>query len=327
MRVLVIGGTRFIGRASVELLVARGHSVMVVHRGETEPADLVQAEHLHTDRANLAGVQEELASFRPDAVLDCTALTRTDAQTAVEALPRAAHVVVLSSIDVYQAYAALLNGTDQQPVPLTEQSPVRAERYFNRGKGGRTPDDYEKLDVEDVYLERGATVLRLPMVHGAHDRQRREEFILRRVRGKRERIPIGAGTWLTCRGYVGDIANGICLALESQTVAGEVFNLAQAPTPSMRLWAEQILQVAGSSAELVRVPDDAVPDDMRLTASQSQHLLADAAKARRVLGWSHGDPLEGLRQSVAWHLQNPPPEWDADFHRDDEALGEIRGEN
>jgi hypothetical protein len=36
--------------------------------------------------------------------------------------------------------------------------------------------------------------------------------------------------------------------------------------------------------ELVRVPDDVLPEAMRLTANQSQHLLADAGKARRVLG-------------------------------------------
>ena len=35
MRIIVLGGTRFIGRASVEELVRAGHSVMVVHRGET----------------------------------------------------------------------------------------------------------------------------------------------------------------------------------------------------------------------------------------------------------------------------------------------------
>ena len=36
MRVIVLGGTRFIGRATVEELVAAGHEVMVVHRGRLE---------------------------------------------------------------------------------------------------------------------------------------------------------------------------------------------------------------------------------------------------------------------------------------------------
>ncbi len=37
MRVLVLGGTRFIGRRIVELLLARGDEVLVVHRGSRSP--------------------------------------------------------------------------------------------------------------------------------------------------------------------------------------------------------------------------------------------------------------------------------------------------
>ena len=91
-----------------------------------------------------------------------------------------------------------------QPRPLRSliqwEAPfaLAAQRYPYRGQG-RDLDDYEKLDVEETYLQRGATILRLPMVHGEHDRQRREEFVLRRVRAGRRRIPFGAGTWLTCR--------------------------------------------------------------------------------------------------------------------------------
>lgn len=320
MRVIVLGGTRFIGRATVDDLVAHGHDVLVVHRGQLEPADLVPVEHLHVERQQLSTVREELAAFKADAVLDSIALTRADAEGALAALPAGLRYVVLSSVDVYRAYTALLNDTVSDPVPLTEDSPVRTARYPYRGTRPDM-DDYEKLDVEEVYTAHGGTVLRLPMVHGAFDRQRREEFILRRVRAGRTRIPIGSGAWLTCRGYVGDIASGIRLALEHEHVGGEIFNLAEQPTATMRLWAERILQAAEFEAELVRVADAALPEDLRYTGSVAQHLLADASKARAVLGWEPGDPLDGLRQSVRWHLANPPTEPDPGFEADDRALG------
>jgi len=119
--------------------------------------------------------------------------------------------------------------------------------------------------VEKEYLVRGATVCRLPMVYGEHDYQRREEFILRRIRAGRLRIPVGPGTWLTCRGYVGEVARGVRLALEFSQAAGEVFNLAEAASCSIGLLAQKILKAAGSDAELVPVPDDALPDDLRVT--------------------------------------------------------------
>jgi UDP-glucose 4-epimerase len=220
---------------------------------------------------------------------------------------------------VYRAYSSLLAGIETEPVPLTESSPVRENRYPYRGQGTGM-DDYEKLDVEETYLTRGATILRLPMVHGPHDRQRREEFILRRVRAGRRRIPFGAGTWLTCRSFVGDVARATRLALANTSVAGEIFNIAETSTATMRLWAWQILQAAVFEAELVRVPDDALPDDLKYTGTVSQHLQADASKARAVLGWQPGDVMAGLQTSVAWHLANPPTEPDPAFEGDDRAL-------
>jgi len=322
LRIAVVGGTRFIGRAAVEELAAAGHDLMLVHRGATEPEGLPHAQHLHAERAALPDHKDDLAAFGPDAVLDCRALTREDAEKVVAALPSATRLVVISSMDVYRAFGAVNDGRETDPVPLDEDSPVRSERYPYRGL---VPDrhDYDKLDVEDVYLPRGATSLRLPMVYGERDYQRREEYILRRVRAGRTRIPFGAGKWLACRGYVRDLARGIRLALESDVARGEALNLCEDRTYSVGLWSRMILEAAGSDAELVRVADDALPHDLQETGSLSQHILATSLKARTLLGWSTTDPAECLRASVAWHLANPPEQPDPDFGPDDQALATV----
>ena len=319
MRVVVLGGTRFIGRAITEDLAAAGHDVLVVHRGKNEPADLVAVEHAHVDRNDEAGLRDVLAGARADGLIDTCAMSRADAETAIRVLPGDVRLVVLSSMDVYRAFGALHAGTETDPLPLDEDSPVRPERYPYRGKLPGM-DDYEKLDVEEAYLARRATVCRLPMVYGEHDGQRREEFILRRVRAGRPRVPIGAGTWLWSRGYVGDVAAGVRLALETDRAAGEVLNLCEARTWPFSRWARQILDAAESSAELVRVPDDLLPEDLRLTGSVSQHLLVDASKARFMLGWAPRETEEAVRRSVRWHLTHPPSEPDPDFTADDRAL-------
>ena len=319
MRILVLGGTRFIGRAVVAELAAAGHELLVVHRGTSEPPDLDAIEHAHVDRRDEATLREVMADFRGDALIDTFALTRADAEVVVAALPRDVKLLVLSSMDVYRAYGSLTANLETDPLPIDESAPVRTERYPYRGKLAGF-DDYEKLDVEEVYLRHGATVCRLPMVYGEHDYQRREEFILRRVRAGRGRIPVGPGTWLWSRGYVRDIAVGIRLALESDATTGEVLNLCETRTASIALWARQILSAAESTAELVRVPDSALPDDLRLTASVSQHLLMDASKARTLLGWEPSDPGASAPRSVRWHLKHPPSEADPDFGADERAL-------
>ncbi|MGH7761167.1 MAG: NAD-dependent epimerase/dehydratase family protein [Candidatus Dormibacteraceae bacterium] len=319
---MVLGGTRFIGRAIVEELAAAGHEVMVVHRGNLEPADMPAVEHLHMERTDLAAHHKELAAFEPDAAIDCRALTRADAETVLEALPPDIRLVVISSVDVYRAFGALNQNLETDPVPLDETSPVRPTRYPYRGQ---TPglEHYDKLDVEEVYLPRGATSVRLPMVYGEHDYQLREEFLLRRLRAGRDRIPFGSGSWLACRGYVRDIARGVRLVLDTPAAAGEVLNLCEDRTYSMRMWSQMILDAAGYTAELVHVADDVLPEDLKPTGTLSQHIPVSAKKARSMLGWTTSDPAESLRATVRWHLANPPPNPSLDFSADDSALASV----
>jgi nucleoside-diphosphate-sugar epimerase len=318
MRVVILGGTEFIGRRITEDLVARGDDVTVVHRGITEPEHWVDCRHLHADRKDFAGLSARVRALRPDAVIDTCAGSAADAAAVLPHLPDAS-LVVLSSMDVYRAFELLNAGQEGEPVPLTEDSAVRLGRYPYRGQLPGM-DDYEKLDVEPPYLARGGTVLRLVMIYGEHDGQRREEFILRRVRAGRPRIPVGPGGWLWTRCYVGDVASAVLAAAGSAAAAGQVFNIGENEARSMLGWARQILAAAGHDAELVAVPGDVLPADMWPTANHPQHLLADSGKARRLLGWQPAPAQEGLARSVGWHLANPPDDASPDFADDDQAL-------
>jgi UDP-glucose 4-epimerase len=324
MRVVVIGGTRFIGRRIVEDLVARGDEVTVVHRGESEPDDWVACDHIHVAREAFASVADRVRSVAPDAVVDTLAMSRADVDAVLPHLPET-QLVLLSSMDVYRAFGHVLADREGEPVPVGEDSPVRDERYPYKDIGGR-PSDYDKLDVEPAYLERAATVLRLAMIYGEHDPQRREEFILRRLRAGRPRIPVGPGSWLWTRCYVGDVAGAVLATLGNARAAGQVVNVGEPAVRSMRGWAEAILEAArsevGYEAELVTVPEAALPEDMWMTKTIPQHLVVDGHKAADVLGWRATRADEGLRRSVRWHLANPP-EADEDFAADDAALAAL----
>ena len=320
MRVLILGGTRFIGRRIALDLMARGDDVTVLHRGETEPDELAGCGHVHAARSELASVAGELRVFRPDAVIDTRAMTQADADAALPHLPDA-HLVLLSSIDVYRAYELLLAGEGGEPVPLTEESPVRSGRYPLRDLLPGFGEHYDKLDVEPLYQARGGTVLRLSMIYGEHDGQRREEFILRRVRAGRRRIPVGPGTALHTRCYVGDVASAVLAALDRPAAAaGQVFNVGDLATDTVLDHARRILSAAGHEASLVMVPEKLVPADMESTKSADQHFLVDSRKAATVLGWQPSAPAATIPLSVRWHLAHPPSEPDADFSPDDHAL-------
>lgn len=342
MRVLVVGGTRFVGRALVEELLAHDHEVMVLHRGRHEPDGLPDVPHLHADRRDLAPHRAALAGFNADAVADVWANSGAETEAFLRALPGDPHLVMTSSVDVYRAFASLRAGVETDPLPLDEEAPLRTEPVVELSGAdpaeqrrqalrsneelGFDPAAYDNRAAERAYLARGGTVLRLPMVYGEHDYQRREEPVLARVRAGRRRIPVGPGTFLWTKGWVRDLAAGVRLALESDRAAGEVFNLGEARSASIGLWLRWIVEAAGAEVELVRVPDEAVPDDLMLTRSLSQHLLVDTAKARAVLGYGDTDPREAVHRSVRWHLEHPPAPDGAPerFAADDRALAAAK---
>lgn len=326
MRVLVLGGTRFIGRRIVEQLVDRGDQVLVVHRGTSEPKTWVTVEHVHSDREGLAAHRGTLADFGPEAIVDTYALTAADVDAVLPVLP---HVpaVVLSSQDVYQAATGLWTDQHLAAVPLTEDAELRRDRYPYRHAGPPgVPPDYDKLDVEQRWLPRGAVVLRLPMVYGPHDGQAREDIVLRRVRAGRRRMPVGAGNLLWSRAHVDDVAAAVLAALDTRAADGHALNLGERTTPTMRAWVEQILHAAHADLDLVRVPDEALPPDLALLRASAQHLLADTHRAQQLLGWAPGEASRRVAQSVQWHLDHPGPTlWsDVDASSEDQALAAAR---
>lgn len=131
---------------------------------------------------------------------------------------------------------------------------------------------------------------------------------------------VGAGGLLWTRVYAGDVAEAVAAVLRTAAARGEVVNLGEPRTRSMAGWLRQILAAAGSDAELVTVPDGAVPADLRLTRARPQHLLTDSRRAVELLGWRHRDVEDAVRRSVRWHLANPPADPEPDFTADDEAL-------
>jgi nucleoside-diphosphate-sugar epimerase len=313
VRVIVLGGTWFVGRAITEALVTAGHTPLIVHRGLQEPADLPDVEHLHADRDSWLVHRADFAAFGAEAAIDVSAGNAAGARAALSVLPPGIRLVALSSVDVYRAYEGMLGRRQTDAVPLVEDSPLRTVRHVEG-------PHWENLEVEEFYLDAGATILRLGAVYGEYDYQRRFEPVLRRVRAGRAQMPVGTGSFLFSRVYVGDVARAVLAALAAEHSSGECFNIVEAQTAPMRLFYEQILAAADADLELVRVADDMLPADLRSVGAVDQHLLASAQKARDALGWRDSDGTAVLRRSVQWHLNHPPPDCNSDFSADETAI-------
>ncbi len=129
MKLLLIGGTSFVGRAAVEGAVDRGHDVTVFHRGEREPNELAAVEHIHGDRD---GGLDALRGRTWDAALDTCGyvprVVRDSARLLSDAVGTYCFVSSLSALpDDAMAGANEETPVHQPPFPDTEE--ITEESY------------------------------------------------------------------------------------------------------------------------------------------------------------------------------------------------------
>jgi nucleoside-diphosphate-sugar epimerase len=321
MRILVIGGTGFIGPPLVRQLSFQGHKVAVLHRGRsgTLPAGITA---VRGDRRDLAALGGALRSFGPDVVVDLILSSAPQAQELIGAFRGiAGRVVAISSIDVYRA-SGVLHGSEPgplQPVPLTEDSELRSRPPYSpeQLKGMQSifswvDDAYDKVPVERVVMsdpKLPGTVLRLPAVYGPGDRLHRLFPILKRIDDGRKTILFASdfACWRWSRGYVDNMAAAIALATTSGRAAGRIYNVAEEPPLSERDWTEKVAQQAGWRGALVELPAGRVPSHLRFPGNPAQDWAASSQRIREDLGYREVVPFEeGLRRTIAWERANPP---------------------
>jgi nucleoside-diphosphate-sugar epimerase len=318
MRILVIGGTGFIGGIVTRQLVEAGHSVVVIRRGP-EPVD--GATTIQADHRRLQDVRDRIARLEPDVAIDAILASGQQAETAVRVLAGVAgRLVVLSSQDVYRA-TSILHGLEPgppEPVPLTEESALRTrlqpypppvlERL--RAVFPWLEDDYDKILVEraaraDPRLP--ATILRLPMVYGPRDPLHRLHPIIKRVDDGRSTLVMSdrVARWRGSRGYVENVAAAIVAAAVTAQAAGRVYNVGEVVMSELE-WTRAVATAAGFAGAIALVSDDRAPAHLDMPGNLEQHWVTSAGRIRSEL--SYEDPVrftDGLERTIAWERSHP----------------------
>jgi nucleoside-diphosphate-sugar epimerase len=299
VRVMVLGGTRFVGPHVVRELDAAGHDVTIFHRGETEPDLPRTVRHVHGDFAELESHADGLRALEPDVVLDMIPYVRADVARLRLFAGHAARAVAVSSIDVYRAFGRGV-GTepgDPEPIPLTEDSALR-EVVVDEG--------YDKVGVEEeaAAIEGlPVAIVRLPAVHGPGDEQHRLRRYVRAMDADEPRIALeeGLAAWRWTRGYVEDVAHAVTLAVTQSQSAGRVYHVAYERSLTEREWVESIARVHGWAGEVATMSRDDVPEDDRVDFDTRQHFDVDSSRIRGELGYRERvDFDEALRRTIDW---------------------------
>jgi nucleoside-diphosphate-sugar epimerase len=319
MRVMIIGGTKFMGPFVVKRLKAMGHDVAAFHRGQSELASSLGADELLGDRNDFNTLKQAIDTYNPEVILDMVLFTVDQAQgLQVAAQGTAKRIVAVSGIDVYQAYGRLHNAGSSplETSPISEESPLLSVDMPLVSSGPRMHPwpgaQRDMIRAEDALMamsELPGTLLRLPVVYGVGDFLHRLYGDLRRMDDGRPAIIVqeDMAAWRWSRGYVENMAEAIALAVDNDHAAGKVYNVADGDALSTAEWITAIGRAAGWNGKVVTVSMELLPEEMQSHVDSEQHLVVDTSRIRTELGYQAVASIgEALARSVAWERENPP---------------------
>ena len=182
MRLLILGGTHFLGRHAAEQALARGHEVTLFNRGTSAPGLFPAAEEIHGDRD---GGLEPLRGRAFDAVLDTSGyVPRVVAQSAALLAPAVDRYLFVSSESVY-AVARGGPAVDEDG-PLAEPPPDGVEEVMEHYGGLKVA--CERV-VGETFGGR-AIVVRPGLIVGPFDPSNRFTYWVRRMHDARDGSPV-----------------------------------------------------------------------------------------------------------------------------------------
>ncbi len=308
MRILIMGGTRFIGVYLTKILVEQGHEVVLFNRGN-KPAPVEGVKQIQGDRTDASQLKEKLSSEEFDAIFDNNGRELSDTQPLAEIFKnRVQHFVYMSSAGVYLK-------SDQ--LPHIEGDAIDPK---SRHKG--------KYETEAYLAEQGLpyTAIRPTYIYGPLNYNDVEAWFFDRIVRSRP-IPIpGNGLHITQLGHVKDLATAMAAVLGNSQAVGQIYNVSGSRYITFDGLARACAEASGKSAETLEIvhydPKKFDFGKRKGFPLRMQHFFASVTKAMTELGWHpQYDLVSGLTDSLQNdYLASSRDKAEVDFSVDDEIL-------
>lgn len=306
MRILIMGGTRFIGVYLTQTLLKQGHQVVLFNRGnKPAPSGVTQIQGDRTQPAQL----EKLSTETFDAIFDNNGRELSDTQPLVEIFKdRIQHFIYVSSAGVYLK-------SDQ--MPHVEGDPTDPK---SRHKGKAETEAY--LAAQNIPF----TSIRPVYIYGPQNYNDLEAWFFDRIVRDRP-IPIpGNGMHTTQFGHVQDLATAMAAVLGNSQAIGQIYNIAGDRYVTFDGIARACAIAAGKSPnDLNLIHYDPKQYDFgkrKAFPMRVQHFYTDIHKAKTALNWQpHFDLISGLKDAYQTdYLPSNRSTATIDFSTDDEIL-------
>ncbi|MEQ9549101.1 MAG: NAD-dependent epimerase/dehydratase family protein [Coleofasciculus sp. G3-WIS-01] len=308
MRILIMGGTRFIGVYLTKILVEQGHEVVLFNRGN-KPAPVEGVQQIHGDRKDATQLKEKLSGQAFDAIFDNNGRELSDTQPLVEIFKdKVQHFVYMSSAGVYLQ-------SDQ--MPHFEGDPVDPK---SRHKGKHETEAY--LEAQGIPF----TAIRPTYIYGPQNYNDLEAWFFDRIVRDRPILIPNSGLYITQLGHCKDLARAMSLVLGNQQAIGQIYNVSGDRYVTFDGLANACIVAAGKSPDdfdlLHYNPKKFDFGKRKAFPLRTQHFFTDVHKAKTQLNWEpEYDLISGLKDSFQNdYLASGRHEAEVDFSLDDQLL-------
>jgi nucleoside-diphosphate-sugar epimerase len=337
MKILIIGGTKFIGPNVIKQINALGHhEIILFHRGQTKCELPPNVQQIYGEKMKLEQFKDDFKKLSPHVVVDMIASTEDDTQIVRNTFKGITdRLITISSQDVYRAYGIVRKADNGslEPTPVTETSALRLNRFPYQDPTKETNDwcnKYDKILVEDIVMNNQyikGTILRLPAVYGPNDPQHRlfKYLKLKHISDKRPYILIenSFSKWVWTHSYVENVAYAIALAITSERSTGRIYNVGEMQSRSMQDFVNEIGTILNWKGQLIVAPSECLTEEMTVPFNMEQQLVVDSTLIREELGFIEKISFKhGLMATIEWELTNQPNET-FDYAKEDEILREL----
>jgi len=315
VKILVIGGTRFLGYHIARKLLDDGHELVLFNRGLSSH-DLGQAvKQIRGDRNDYQAFFEKLHEKKFDVVVDVIAYQAEDSLAAIETFRT--HIGHFFHISTAAVYAV----TKDYPSPLREEDFDRELYPRPKKNSGWWEYGYHKRKCEEVLREAyqkqdfPVTMFRLPIVMGERDYTLRAYSYFIRLQDSQPLILPDGGMNAFTHLYQGDIAKTIASNLLNQSSFGQAYNLAQEEIVTLKTFVAKAAEILKKKVEIVDIPSKVLENTSIGTSfspfSMRRSFILQTQKANKELNFSSTPFNVWLRKTVTWFVENyrgDPPE-------------------
>ena len=323
MHILIIGGTRFMGRIVVERLLERGDKVTVFSRGNTRPEWWDTVEHIQGDRTDRPDFVAKLRGKSFDGVIDTQAYRKEDVESAVEAFRGSVgRYVMVSTGSVY------LDGKVDflRHCPFTESVVDWSSLDYSYPEG-EDPYGVGKRHCEKWLNENSDvpyTIVRIPVILGEDDPSGRMWWWAQRALDGRGVVVASEDHGVFRTLYSADAADTFLRVLDVPGAANQTYHIAMQEILSIERWAYLVGRAVGNDCAITYVPQEVIGRDESLDGyeaymSRPLPVLYDLSKAERELGFATTPVEEWVKSTVDWYLNRyDGPDSPGYEHRDAE---------